>query len=94
MGRYHEGLAIVAIETNGDVARQLEMLLLIFAHRHQVRLIKQDVRGHQHGIVEQADQNVFFLLAGFVLELRHPFEFRQARHAVKQPGKFGMGRHI
>ena len=86
--------AKIIIEFLGDVARQLQMLLLIVADRHMRRAIDQNVGGHQHRIVEQADRSVFAILAGLVLELRHAVQPADARHAVQHPGEFGVFRHL
>ena len=48
-------LAVLVIEAARDISRELEVLPLVLAHRHEVRLVEQDVRRHQHGVVEQAD---------------------------------------
>ena len=37
---YHERLAIQMVEALGDITRQLDVLLLIFAHRHLVGVIQ------------------------------------------------------
>ena len=52
--RHHERLAVGLVELDRDVARDFEVLLLVLAHRHDVRVEEQDVRGHQHRIGEQA----------------------------------------
>ena len=57
----------------GQITCQLEMLLLIFADRHKVRLIKEDVGRHQYGISEKADPRPFAVSFGLVLKLGHPF---------------------
>ena len=49
-----EGLAVVLVELDGDVARDLDVLLLVLAHGHDVRVVDQDVRRHQHRVGEQA----------------------------------------
>ena len=41
-----EGLAVKLVELAGDVARDFEMLLLVLADRDDVRVVKQNVRGH------------------------------------------------
>jgi hypothetical protein len=87
-------LTVIAIEPNREIAGQLQVLLLVFAHRHQVGLIEQNVRRHQDRIIEQPDADVFLLFARLVLELRHALELGHARHPVKQPGQFRVGRNI
>ena len=87
-------MSIIAIETNREVAGKLEMLLLIFADRNQIGLIEQYIRGHQHRIIEEADEDVLFLLAGLIFELRHAFQLGHARDAVKQPRQLSVRGHI
>src|SRR5215217_2393610 len=74
----HEGLAEARVEPLGDVARQLQVLALVVADRDLVRLVEQDVAGHQDGVGEQrgADE---VLLVDLVLELRHPTQLAVAR---------------
>jgi hypothetical protein len=66
------------------------VLSLIVTHRHEICLIKKDVRRHQHGIVKQADADVFLLLARLVFVLRHALEFRHAGDAVQNPRQFSV----
>ena len=51
-----ERLAVAAVEPLGQVARQLDVLLLVVAHRHDVGLVQQDVGRHQHRVGEQPDR--------------------------------------
>ena len=57
-GMYGSGTTNVSpyalLKPDGHVARQLQMLFLIRADGHQLRLIQQDVRRHLHRIGEQA----------------------------------------
>ena len=50
-----DGIGKVDVEFVGDVARQLQMLLLVFAHRHMGRMIADDVSRHEHRIGIEAD---------------------------------------
>ena len=43
------------IESRRPVARELDVLDLVFAHGNDVRAESENVRGHQHGIREQAE---------------------------------------
>ena len=83
----------VVVEFLGDVAGQLQMLLLVLAHRHMRGAVDEDVGGHQARIGEQAERGVLAVLAGLVLELRHAVHPADARHAVEDPGKLGMLHH-
>jgi len=48
-----ERLAEAVVEALRDVARELEVLALVVADRHEIGLVEQDVAGHQHGIGEE-----------------------------------------
>ena len=67
------------------------MLLLVFAHRHEVGVIEKDVRGHQHRVIQQAHGDLIALLQGLFLELDHPLQPVQRRDAVQQPGQLTVG---
>ena len=73
-----ERFAEIAIEAFREIARQFKMLFLILADRDEVGLIKQNVRGHQHRIGEQADAGTFGVALALVLELRHSLELAHA----------------
>ena len=51
-----EGVAEPAVEPDGEVAGELEVLALVLTHRHLVGLVDQDVGGLQHRVGEQADR--------------------------------------
>ena len=44
----------IVVELGRDVAGQFQMLLLILAHRHMGRVVKQDIRRHQRRIGDKA----------------------------------------
>ena len=88
------GRAEVVVELDGDVARQLEMLLLVLADRHVRGLVDQDVGRHQRRIGVEAERGVLAVLAGLLLELRHAVHPADARHAIEDPGELGvLGHH-
>ena len=80
----------VVVEFLGDVARQLQVLLLVVADRHMGGAVGEDVGRHQRRIGEQADRGVLAVLAGLLLELRHAREPAHAGDAVEDPGKLGV----
>ena len=80
----------VVVEFLGDVAGQLQMLLLVVADRHMRGAVDQDVGGHQVRIGEQPDRGVLAVLAGLLLELRHAVEPAHAGDAVEDPGELGV----
>ena len=55
LGRDEQLDVEVGVELDRDVARQLDMLLLVLADRHVGRLVEQDVGRLEHRIGEQAD---------------------------------------
>src|SRR5262249_27841132 len=60
--RNHESLAVKVIEFDCDVSRHLDVLLLIAAHRNNVRAKRQDVRSHQDGIGKYPVVNLFEII--------------------------------
>ena len=52
--RNRKDFAVLIVEFDRDVSGDFEVLLLILADRHQIALVDQDVRGHQHRIGEEA----------------------------------------
>ncbi len=69
------------------------MLFLILPHRHMGRAIEQDVGGHQHRIIVQANARALAVLARLVLELGHAVEPADARDIVEQPGQLAVRGH-
>ena len=47
--------AVLVVEAARQVARQLNMLRLVLADRHELRLVQQDVGSHQHGVRQQPE---------------------------------------
>ena len=80
----------VVVELLGDVARKLEVLLLVLADRHVRGVIEQNVGGHQIGIGEQSDRGVLAVLARLLLELGHPVEPAEPGDAIEHPGELGV----
>src|ERR1700733_1241563 len=80
----------IIVELLRDVARQLQMLLLVVADRNMRRPIDENVGGHQHWIVVKSDRRVLPVLARFLLELGHAVEPAESRDAVEPPGEFSM----
>ena len=86
--RHAEGLAEALVEALREIPRELEMLLLVGAHRHELGLVEQDVRRLQHRIGEQADARAIgFLPLRLVLELRHARGLAEAGDAAEDPGE-------
>ena len=86
--------AEIIVELLRDVARELKVLLLILADRHMRGAIDENVGRHQRRIGVEADRRILAVLARLLLELRHPIEPAQPRHAVEYPGEFGVLRHL
>jgi hypothetical protein len=92
-GGQDEHLAVKTVEPLRDVPRELDVLLLVLAHRHLVGVVEQDVRGHQDRVVEQAGAHRF-LARGAVLVLRHALQPPDWRHAVEEPARLGVGADV
>ena len=80
----------VVVEFLGDVARKLEMLLLVLADRNVGRVVEQNVRRHQVRIDIEPGGGVLAVLARLLLELRHAVQPAEPRHAIEDPGKLGV----
>ena len=50
-----EGVAEARVESGGEVAGELEVLALVFANRHCLWLVKQDVGGLKDRVGEEPD---------------------------------------
>ena len=79
-----------AVEAAGDLPAELQVLGLVLPDRHGVGLVDEDVRGLEDGIVEQAGRDVLTLPLGFLLELGHPAELTEGRHAIEEPAELGV----
>jgi hypothetical protein len=88
-----EGLAEPVVEAFGEVAGQLEVLPLVLADGDELRVVEQDVRGHERRIGEQAQGHVL-LLRRLVLELGHPARLPHRGRALEDPRQLRMGRHL
>ena len=89
-----EGLAMHLVEADGNVPRELDMLLLVIAHGHKVALVKQDVRSHQHGIGVKTGVDIVRMFLGFVLELGHAVELTHVGAACKRPVQLRVLLHM
>ena len=85
-----DGGGKVIVEFLSDVAGQFQMLFLILAHRNVGRPVGQNIRGHQNRIGVQPNGSLFAVLSGLLLELRHPAQPADPRHAVEDPGQLGV----
>src|SRR2546429_2891809 len=68
----------------GDLAHQLEVLELVFAHRHECRFVQEHVGRLEHGIVQEPRRHALLALR-LVLELRLTLELAQWRDGVQDP---------
>ena len=93
--RFRNGkhLAIGGVEFDRDVACHLHMLFLVFAHRNHIRLIQENVGGHEHGIGKKAvgRGNAFCHL---VFVRMASFQQSDGRNIVQVPGQFGDFRDV
>ena len=84
----------VVVELLRDVARKLEMLLLVFPDRHMRRAVSEDVRSHQVRIRIKPDGRLLAILARLFLELRHAVEPAEPCNAIADPGEFRVRAHL
>ena len=89
-----ERIAVESVEALGDVAAELDVLLLILPHRDEIRLIEQNIRRHQHGVGKQARGDVVGVLLGFGLELGHAAQLTELRIAPEHPAQLRVLRHM
>ncbi len=66
------------------------MLPLVLADRHVVRLIQQDVAGHQNRITIETGRDRIWILPRFRLELRHAVQPTHRGKAFHNPAHLGM----
>ena len=101
---HDERLAEAAVEADGDVAGDLDVLALVVADGHLVGVVEQDVRRLQRRVGEQAGgDELAFPLGRLVLELRHAGQLAEAHRALHDPGELAVlvdvalhehGRHV
>ena len=77
-----------------EVPGQLQVLLLVLSHRDEVRLVEQDVCGHQDRIGEQSRPDLFVVLPRLFLELNHFFQPSHGGDARQQPRHLRVGRDM
>ena len=70
------------------------MLGLILPHGHEVGIVDEDVRCHQHGVGEQTAVDVVGVLGTLILELGHARQLTKLRVAGQHPGKLGVRGHV
>ena len=85
--------AINAVEPLGDVAGDLQVLLLVLAHRHKVGVVEQDVGRLEHGIGKKAVIGGEPLLH-LVLEAHGLLQPAHGRDRGEQPGQLGRLGHV
>ena len=66
------------------------MLHLIRAHGHQIRLVQQNIRRHQHRIGKQACRDIIRMLLRLILELRHASQLAELGIAAQHPAELRM----
>ena len=86
-------LAVDVVEPLGDVARDLQVLLLVLAHRDDVGVVEQDVGRLEHRVGEQAvlggdPLGLLVLVADALLQPAHRGDARQ------EPGQLGRLGHV
>lgn len=85
--RHGEHIAVNSVEALRHVARKLQVLLLVDSHGHQVSLVQQDIRRHQHGVGEQSCVDIVRVLRGLVLELGHSGQLSELGVAGENPAQ-------
>ena len=78
------------VEAAGDLAHQLDVLALVLADRHLVRLVGEHVGRLQHRIEEERRRDQLALLRRLLLELVHAVEVAVGGDRREQPGELGV----
>ena len=92
---HDERLAVAAVEADGDVAGELDVLALVVAHRHLVGVVEEDVGRLQGRVGEQPGRDEARLLGRLVLELRHAAAARRCDdRALHDPAELGVLGHV
>ena len=65
------------------------MLLLIVADWHELGVIEQDIRRHEHRVEKEPGVDRL-LLARLVLKLGHALELAERTEATENPGELGV----
>ena len=94
MGLDEEIDLVIVVEANGKVASHFEVLQLVLAHGHIVRLVLQDVGCHEHGVGEQAGVDVVGVLACLVLEGDGLLQLAQIGMHIEQGVELAGLRHV
>ena len=92
--RDDERVAEVVVETDRDVARELDVLALVVADRHFVGVVEEDVGGHEHRVVEQADAHEPLACRDFSLNCVMRRSSPNVGDAVEHPRELGVGAHV
>ena len=82
------------VETPANVARQLQVLDLIFAHRNEGGLVEQHVRRHQDWVGEDASVVVLLMLLALLFELRHAAELAHHGERREVPAELHVLFHV
>ena len=87
--------SVHVVETPGDLARQLDVRNLVFAHRHVSGLVDEDVGALQQRVAQEPVGGEVELLEPFLLILvaRHAFQPAQRRDHGQQQVKLGVLGH-
>jgi hypothetical protein len=70
------------------------VLCLVFANRHEIGLIQQNIGRHQRWVIKKTDARLCFLLWGFLLELGHALHPAQRDAAIQDPSQLSMSPHV
>ena len=91
--RHRERRAVPAVEAGRHGAGEFQVLALVVADRHPVRVVQQDVRRHQDRVRQQGQPDVR-LPGALLLELDHPLRLPVPGHALEQVVQLGVRGHV
>ncbi len=94
-GRHYKYfLLVLMVDFLGDVARNFQMLLLVFAYGHKMGIVEQNIGGHQYRIGKKPCRNIGFAqFLGLVFVRVGIFQHRKGRKAAQVPSQFAYLRN-
>ena len=91
--RQLEHFAVELVYFHSQIARDFNVLLLVFPDRHHVAVVDQDIGGHQDRVTKQADGRGH-AASQFVFIRMSAFQQSHGSDGGKNPGQLGHLRHI
>ena len=88
-----EGVTKNAIEFFCSVACVFDVLLLVLSYRYFLGVIEENIRSHEHWVVERTDIDLFVTSLS-VLECVRTHEVRHGGDGIENPCELGVRGHV